>query len=257
MAVKEAYLTIDDAPGKDFRNKVDFLAQNGIPAIFFCIGENILRHEADVIDAIRRGFVIGNHSWRHPHFSDLTVAEGEEEIRRTDAAIESVYRKSGIARPAKVFRFPFFDNGVSANGAEYEARAERGSGENPAGPREDRRVALQSLLGELGYAQPDFRGINLEWARRQKLLDGRDVRCTFDQMEYWLNKAGAPVGLNQAAAILARIEADQPEDGKALNCPDTRDIILIHDHDPEASVALFYQIIRRYLEKGIRFITPF
>ncbi|TCL77004.1 polysaccharide deacetylase [Hydrogenispora ethanolica] len=257
MAVKEAYLTIDDAPGKDFRNKVAFLAQHDIPAIFFCVGENILQHEEEVIAAIRRGFVIGNHSWTHPHFSDLPVAEGQQEIRRTDEAIETVYRKSGIARPAKVFRFPFFDDGGAANAAEYEARSEQPSGENPVCPREDRRAALQSFLGELGYRQPDFRGINLQWASGQKLLDGYDVRCTFDQLEYWLNQPGAPGGLNQPAAILARIEADDPENGKALNRLDTRDIILIHDHDPEASVALFYQIIRRYLEKGIRFITPF
>jgi len=35
MTRKIAYLTIDDAPTKDFRKKVDFLIKKKVPATFF------------------------------------------------------------------------------------------------------------------------------------------------------------------------------------------------------------------------------
>lgn len=109
-------------------------------------------------------------------------------------------------------------------------------------------------LQELGYCQPNFKGINLKWVRDNKLLDGFDVRCTFDQMEFWLGKTYAPLGLNKAETILARIDENYPEQGRALNDFRTTDIILIHDHDPDESVALFYKIIQCYQEKGICFL---
>lgn len=111
MPVRKAYLTIDDAPNKDFRNKVEFLSYERIPALFFCWGENIQKYEDDLIYAIKSGFVLGNHSWSHLHFSDLTLDECKNEIKLTDKFIDEIYRKSGLPRPAKFFRFPYFDCG--------------------------------------------------------------------------------------------------------------------------------------------------
>ena len=36
---KQVYLTIDDAPTKYFKDKVDYLYKRKIPAIIFCVGE--------------------------------------------------------------------------------------------------------------------------------------------------------------------------------------------------------------------------
>lgn len=253
MEIKKAYLTIDDAPSKDFRNKVDFLLNARIPAIFFCPGKQIPDYESDLIYAIQHGYIIGNHSFSHPYFSDLTLEESQFEIKRTDEIIEQLYQKSGVERPAKFFRFPFFDSGGDENGAEY--RKQQSSYVRTRFPREDKRKAIQSFLQELGYRQPNFQGINLRWFNQAGLLNRRDVLCTFDQQEYWLNKENAPRGLHKAENILARIDADNPEEGLALNDPGTTDIMLIHDHDYSAPVVeLFYTIMRRYMEKGICFL---
>jgi peptidoglycan/xylan/chitin deacetylase (PgdA/CDA1 family) len=255
MSRKKAYLTIDDAPSKDFRNKVDFLSEHNIPAIFFGIGENIPKYENDIIYSIQKGFIIGNHSWSHPYFSDLTLDECQSEIKRTDEIIESVYQKSGVERPAKFFRFPYFDPGGDANSEEFNKKALELPHLRTVYKNDDKRKAIQSYLHALGYRQPNFQGINLQWFINGKLLSEIDVRCTFNQMEYWLNKADAPGDLHKAEAILARIDADCPEEGFALNDLGTTDIILIHDHDYSAQVIeLFYRIIIRYIEKRICFL---
>ncbi len=254
MLTKKAYLTIDDVPSKDFRSKVDFLSDKHIPAIFFCWGENMARYEEDLVYAIQKGFVLGNHSWSHPHFSDLTLEECQREIEITDKAIDCVYQKSQIERPAKFFRFPYFDCGGDQNIDTDEKMSSVSTNSNSSFPSNDKKKALQIYLKELGYRQPNFQGITLKWVAESKLLECFDVRCTFDQMEYWLGKPNAPLGLNKAEAILARMDEDFPEGGRALNCLETTDIILIHDHEPDESIALFYRIIQRYLEKGISFL---
>jgi len=40
------------------------------------------------IRAIQKGFVLGNHAYSHPHFSDLEFDECFAQIRRTDEIIE-------------------------------------------------------------------------------------------------------------------------------------------------------------------------
>jgi len=251
--MKSAYLTIDDAPSLDFTAKVDYLHQRNVPALFFCVGEFIQLYLPAVQYAIQRGFLIGNHSFRHPHFSDLSLDECKQEIRDTDELINQAYANLGLERPARYFRFPYFDTGGDASGQAYEAKWSR--------PRSDwfkyefanKRLALQQYLRGLGYQQPAFEGINLRYSVDANLLAGVDVRCTFDQAETWLNKPDAPWGLSSEDAILARIDEDRPYEGRSLNRSDTVDIILIHDH--EKTTALFYRIIARYIEKGIRFLS--
>jgi len=250
--VKSAYLTIDDAPSQDFAAKVDFLHQRNIPALFFCVGEFIEPHLSEVEYAIQNGFLIGNHSFHHPHFSDLTLEDCKGEIRETDELIDQVYSRSGVARQARYFRFPYFDTGGDASGQAYEAKWSRPRSDWFQYEFGDKRLALQEYLQNLGYRQPAFDGINLRYSDDPDLLNGVDVHCTFDQAEYWLDKRDAPWGLSNEDAILARIDEDFPYEGRSLNRPDTVDIILVHDH--EKTTELFYRIITRYVEKDIRFL---
>ena len=82
-----------------------------------------------------------------------------------------------------------------------------------------------------------------------------DVRCTFDQMEYWFGVNNAPFEMGKEENILHRIEEDAPYEGRALNCTDTVDVILIHDH--EKTTDLFYKIVNRYAEKKFEFLRYF
>lgn len=250
--VKKVYLTIDDAPTKDFKAKVDFLYERKIPAVFFCVGEYIENYKEDVVDAIKKGFIIGNHSYVHKHFSDLSIDEGKESIRLTDQIINEAYELAGVKRPIKVFRFPHFDLGGDNSGDDYENKWSKPESERYLYPRDDRRVAFQLYLEELGYSQPLFEGINFKYLADKKMFDFKDVRCTFDQMEYFFGLANAPYGMDKEEAILGRIDEDLPYEGRALNCLDTTDIILIHDH--EHTSELFYKIIDKYIGKNFEFL---
>ncbi|MGC1378157.1 MAG: polysaccharide deacetylase family protein [Anaerolineales bacterium] len=250
--MKKAYLTIDDAPSRDFAAKMEFLYRHGIPALFFCEGRHIEQREDDLRAAVERGFVIGNHAFSHPHFSDISTEACKQEILRTDELIEHIYRSAGLGRPARYFRFPYFDSGGDVSGAAYEAKWNGPKSECFRYACADKQKELQGYLRELGYRQPKFEGVNLDYVDDPSLLTRVDVRCTYDQAEYWLHEANAPWGLSTEAAILGRIDEDFPHEGRSLNCEATVDIILAHDH--EKTTDLFYRIVARYMEKGIQFL---
>src|SRR5512146_1977322 len=53
------------------------------------------------------GFVLGNHTWSHPHLSDLTIAQFEGELTKD----EPVLKKLGGSSDWRWFRYPFLDEG--------------------------------------------------------------------------------------------------------------------------------------------------
>jgi peptidoglycan/xylan/chitin deacetylase (PgdA/CDA1 family) len=247
---KVVYLTIDDAPTKDFGAKIEYLSSHAIPALIFSIGKHLQAYPDALIPAIQQGYVIGNHSYSHPYFSDLSLDACYEEIVETDKLLEDLYQRAKVARPAKIFRFPYMDKGGHRDVDEYENQDKWPEAyTNP-----DKKDRLQQLLRQMGYAQPTFANIKQRWFHEHRLADDADVFLTFDQMEYWLGKPAAPYGLSEEAAILSRIEEDEPENGRSLNRADTADIILIHDM--EHTTALFYKILDRYIAKNFDFKLP-
>ena len=91
MAIKIAYLTIDDCPSDGMKTKVDFLLRNDIPAIWFCRGEFLEKRQEPVVYAIKNGFVMGNHSYDHPLFSRISLKECFKQIKVTDELIKTAY----------------------------------------------------------------------------------------------------------------------------------------------------------------------
>lgn len=215
MAV--AFLTVDDGPSVLFEEKLDFLSERDVPAVFFCVGREIAGREDQLLRALSLGFELGNHSWSHPRFSDLSAADCLYEIERADDAIGDLYRRAGLAWKGKRFRFPYFDPG-----------------------KPELMEAIQGRLRALGYVPP---AAQPRAGAGEKAGEGRiDTLCGFDQMEYLLGDPQAPDGLCRAEAILARIGGDGPRDG---------DIVLIHDHDYTHS--LFFECVESYLRHGIAF----
>jgi len=121
-------------------------------------------------------------------------------------------------------------------------------------PEIEKKIKIQNYLKKLGYKQPKFKDINIKLFNEKKLLEDIDVFMTFDQMEYFLGNKNALYGLSSKKAIMDRIDEDFPEDGRSLNELNTRDIVMVHDM--ERTTELFYKLINRYLEKGIKFILP-
>jgi peptidoglycan/xylan/chitin deacetylase (PgdA/CDA1 family) len=227
MARKTAYLTIDDAPTKDFRKKIDFLLKKRIPAIFFCRGDRLEKRGTDVIYAIKKGFIIGNHSYDHPRFSKLSLREALRQIKKTDRIIEEIYFKSGIKRPARLFRFPYGDKG----GANYQK--------------------IQQFLKGLGYTQPRFENINYSWFK--PLKKDTDIYWTFDIKE-WCLKGSYDPKIKSFKDVLNLMQQKRHQNGGSLLINRSKEIILIHDH--EETTKYFFRIIDKLSDMRIKFELP-
>ena len=84
-------LTFDDGPHPYYTDLLlDGLAERGVKATFFLLGENIEGRE----DVIRRmseeGHLIGNHTFYHVDINSLSMEEACAEIRDTSEAIRSI-----------------------------------------------------------------------------------------------------------------------------------------------------------------------
>jgi len=245
MVRKIAYLTIDDAPSEDIKEKVDFLVSRGIPAILFCRGDLLERNPEHAVYAIKRGFIIGNHAYRHVYFSDLPLKQCFEQIRKADRIIDEIYKKASVKRPAKFFRFPFGDKG----GLNYDEVLKPCEGEGKI-----RKEKIQAFLKSLGYTQPKFENITYQYYRKAGLLDDVDWHWTYDIVEWSTFTEEHLYGIDSLEKVFERMDEDVPEDGRGLNYPNSEEIILTHDHTETTHI--FKPIIERLLAKGMIFKLP-
>lgn len=225
---KVVYLTIDDVPTDDFPNKIDFLLENKIPSIFFIIGQSVNESRRPaLVEAIKKGFILGNHSFSHPDFSTISLEEVKNEIEKTDKIIEDLYSEAGEERRFKVFRFPFLRKG-GAN-----------------------KQAIQDILEGLGYAQPGFENINYKWYKNEGHHKDYDVFCTFDTLDWAVANETSEEGVKDLDSLLERMDENFPEKGKGLNDENSSDIVMMHDDIRISN--LFKPILLKMIEKGIKF----
>lgn len=238
--MKVAYLTIDDAPAEEFRAKVDYLDSKGIKVIWFCQGVQLERNPDDAVYAIRKGHMIGNHSYDHPNFSEISVEEAREQIRRTDDLIKQSYASAGVERPFKLFRFPFLNNGKRDDGGVVDWS--------------DPHVrAIQEILGEMDYDQPVFAGISYGWWTRGGFHRCRNVDCTYDSFDWVLQEEKPHAGYHDLASLLGRMDEHVPEDGRGLNHEGSNEIIMMHAFIP---LDEFKALVEKLLDKGLVFRLP-
>jgi peptidoglycan/xylan/chitin deacetylase (PgdA/CDA1 family)/predicted MFS family arabinose efflux permease len=83
----EVALTFDDGPNDPWTTRIaDTLDQYGVKATFFVIGQNADAKPEIVRDLVRRGELIGNHSYRH-HKSDAVLDLNYSELDKGERAI--------------------------------------------------------------------------------------------------------------------------------------------------------------------------
>ena len=51
--------------------------------------------------------VVGNHSYSHPDFAEISYEEGISEIEKCDTLLDDIYEKAGAGRKYRPFRFPY------------------------------------------------------------------------------------------------------------------------------------------------------
>lgn len=90
------YLTFDDGPHPEHTPVLlDLLAKHRVRATFYLIGQQVERHAELVRRIVSEGHGLGNHSWSHPHFDRLPLAEQRREIEHTERLLA---RFDGLAR---------------------------------------------------------------------------------------------------------------------------------------------------------------
>ncbi|MEV5269022.1 polysaccharide deacetylase family protein, partial [Streptomyces werraensis] len=93
----------DDGPSTgSTMNLLNALKQNGLRATMFNTGQNAVANPSLVKAQVDAGMWVANHSYTHPHMTQLSQAQMESEISRTQQAIAS----AGGGTP-KLFRPPY------------------------------------------------------------------------------------------------------------------------------------------------------
>ncbi|MBL8159544.1 glycosyltransferase [Candidatus Saccharibacteria bacterium] len=141
---KTLMLTFDDGPDPTYTAAIlDVLSRNGVPATFFSIGENVVKHPELVARIIREGHMIGGHTFTHADFYEHDAVWDRQELIVTDHVI----RAAGDYATS-IWRVPRGD---------------------PA------QKPLAVLYGQqLGYMQIDFTYDLLDWA----YAPGQDMHAT-------------------------------------------------------------------------------
>lgn len=98
--IKYIALTFDDGPHAKVTPQIlDTLKKYHVPATFYIIGKNVAGNEALIQREVKEGHEQGNHSWSHPHLTQLNQQTALAEINDTTQAIEQAGGKVHSIRP--------------------------------------------------------------------------------------------------------------------------------------------------------------
>jgi peptidoglycan/xylan/chitin deacetylase (PgdA/CDA1 family) len=70
---------------------LDKLAENNIKAVFFCVGQNIIKYPNLVEKILEEGHTIGNHTMNHAVVTTLSKSERREEISSVSNLMKDNY----------------------------------------------------------------------------------------------------------------------------------------------------------------------
>ncbi|MEU5139500.1 polysaccharide deacetylase family protein [Streptomyces sp. NPDC021139] len=106
-------LTFDDGPSGSTQALLNALRQNGLRATMFNQGQYAAQNPSLVRAQIDAGMWVANHSYTHPHMTQLSQAQMDSEISRTQQAIAG----AGGGTP-KLFRPPYGETNATLRSVE-------------------------------------------------------------------------------------------------------------------------------------------
>ncbi len=131
-------LTFDDGPDPAFTPQVlDILARYDVPATFFAVGAQMLRHPDIVRRMVAEGHEIGSHTYSHVNISTMSPEMLRLDLNATQRVFESI-----TGRHMAMFRAPY---AVDAN------------------PRTPSEIAPLATVGALGYVTVNMNIDPLDW----------------------------------------------------------------------------------------------
>ncbi|MBE7091665.1 MAG: deacetylase [Clostridiales bacterium] len=102
---KKVAISFDAAWGADNTKSIlDILDSYEVHATFFLVGFWVDKYPEMVKEIDSRGYEIGNHSENHPHMSELSIKQMENEIKSVNNKIYKL-----IGKEPTVFRAPYGD----------------------------------------------------------------------------------------------------------------------------------------------------
>ncbi len=107
--MNSAILTIDDIASKNTPAIVDYLCEKNIRAVMFAEGQRVENFYQEAVYALKKGMIVGNHSFHHPAFSSISIEEGIKEIKECENLLDQLYADAGVERKYRPFRFPYGD----------------------------------------------------------------------------------------------------------------------------------------------------
>ncbi|MFH0177514.1 polysaccharide deacetylase family protein [Streptomyces cacaoi] len=106
-------LTFDDGPGGTTTALLNALTQNGLRATMFNQGQYAAANPSLVRAQVNAGMWVGNHSYTHPHLTQLGQAQIDSEISRTQQAVAG----AGGGTPV-LFRPPYGETNATVKAVE-------------------------------------------------------------------------------------------------------------------------------------------
>lgn len=113
-------LTIDDLPlvsaqyftrdeqARQFRAILETIERHGARGVFFVNGERIRSSDEPLLDElVRRGHLVGNHTYSHPSLNDVTPEAYQGDILRNDRLTTR-----WLTTP-RYFRYPYLQTGIT------------------------------------------------------------------------------------------------------------------------------------------------
>jgi peptidoglycan/xylan/chitin deacetylase (PgdA/CDA1 family) len=225
-------LTLDDGPSAAARRKLAFLESRGIKAIWFCVGLNLQRRPRLTADIIRAGHIVANHSYHHPHFSAIDLPTAITEITTTDHLIEGAYEQAGLPRSARLFRFPYGDQGDGETAKQQSQRPHR--------------TNIAAVLNDLHYEEPPHDSVEF-YDNFLNVPGDRDWLWSYDAKEwaigdedtYHLTYDNIVTNLRR---YVTSCDRNQPH------------VVLFHDHAP--TTPHFTELVDIMISEGAEFELP-
>lgn len=100
MPERQMVLTFDDGPDPKYTPELlDILSKNKVPAAFFVVGTNVVKHPEVAHRAAKEGHLVANHTFSHIDFEFDGTVQGEQEINQTARVLQAATeRRSAFIR---------------------------------------------------------------------------------------------------------------------------------------------------------------
>lgn len=265
--MKRAFLTIDDSPFTMTDGLIDFLSSLKIPALLFVRGALMEQPEsfAKIVRAIKKGFVIGNHSYAHERTSVAGFEAQTSQILKTQELIDKAYDVAGVPKPPRYFRFPHLDRGAgNAWAIDFETVPEEyrdyvvnlfrdgvriESLEPPTADKIQLKKNMQQWLIDNGFQKFTTPLVTFPWWLDSELNYAIDVQFTFSTSDWMLGERHVGKWHYKTPEDIEKKMLADP----FLKSENSDHIILMHDYDGEI-LTVSEKLITYFLNQDFEFL---